>query len=52
MTAFVTVHVLAINAVGLWLFRRYDFVTMFGFRLMYYLVWHVLWGALRLDVLF
>jgi hypothetical protein len=50
--AFVTVHVLAINVVGLWLFYRYDFVTMWGFRLLYYLIWHVAWGALRLDVLF
>jgi hypothetical protein len=44
--AFVAVHVAAINVVGLWLFRRYDFLTMYGFRILYYLIWHVAWGGL------
>jgi hypothetical protein len=50
--AFISVHVLAFNAVELWLFRSYDFVTMYGFRLLYYLVWHETWGAWRLEILF
>lgn len=50
--AFVAVHVVAINGVGLWLFWRYDFVMMHWFRLLYYLVWHVTWGAWRLEILF
>jgi hypothetical protein len=41
-----------INLVQLTLFRRYDFLTMYAFRLVYYLVWHVAWGHLRLQVLF
>jgi hypothetical protein len=51
-TAFVAVHVLAINAVALWLFRRYDFVTMLGFRLLYYLPWHVVRGTAREELLY
>ena len=32
--------------------KRYDFVTMYWFRIVYYLFWHVLWGYLRLGLLF
>jgi hypothetical protein len=45
-------HVLAINICQLHLFKRYDFVSMFAFRLAYYAVWHVVWGHVRLGVLF
>lgn len=50
--AYVGAHVYAINLVQLYLFRRYDFVTMYWFRLVYYAIWHVGWGYLRLSVLF
>lgn len=50
--AYVGAHVLAINLLGLYFFRRYDFVTMYLFRLVYYLLWHITWGALRLQILF
>lgn len=33
-------------------FRRYDFVTMYWFRIVYYIFWHILWGNLRLVLLF
>ncbi len=33
-------------------FRRYDFATMYWFRIVYYILWHVVWGYLRLGVLF
>jgi len=46
------VHVMLFNLVQLFLFRRYDFVTMYGMRLMYYLLWHIVWGMVRLNVLF
>ena len=51
-TAFVALHVFLINFVQLLLFRRYDFVTMLAFRLMYYLIWHIGWGTFRLSILF
>ena len=33
-------------------FKRYDFVTMYWFRIVYYIFWHILWGYLRLILLF
>jgi hypothetical protein len=33
-------------------FRRYDFASMYSFRLVYYAYWHVAWGVIRLKVLF
>lgn len=51
-TAYVSVHVLVINLVLLYFFRRFGFLAAYGFRILYYLVWHLAWGALRLPVLF
>lgn len=45
-------HVFVISLLQLAVFRRYDFVSMVTLRLVYYLYWHILWGTLRLDVLF
>ena len=50
--AYVGLHLFLINIVQLLLFRRYDFVTMYSFRFSYYLLWHVVWGHLRLSILF
>lgn len=50
--AFVGVHVFVHNAAQLWLFTRFDFVAMLSLRLVYYLIWHVVWGASRADLLF
>lgn len=33
-------------------FKRYDFVTMYWFRIVYYIFWHIVWGYLRLELLF
>jgi len=41
-------HIFLINVVQLSLFTRYDFVSMYGMRLTYYLFW----GTLRLSLLF
>jgi len=46
------VHVFVIAAVQLYLFRRFDFTSMFAFRLVYYAYWHIIWGVIRLEVLF
>lgn len=46
------VNVYAFSVVQLDLFRRHGFAAMYGFRLLYYLWWHVIWGALRLHFLF
>lgn len=41
-----------INLVQLYVFRRNGFVPMFVMRLGMYFLWHVLWGLLRLQILF
>ena len=49
---YVGFHIFLINSFQLLIFKRYDFFSMYAFRLAYYLVWHVAWGYLRLQVLF
>lgn len=50
--AYTWTHVLAIALLQLYVFRRYDFVSMYIFRLFYYAYWHIVWGVIRLKVLF
>lgn len=50
--AVVTANIYLINVVELRLFRRFDFLAMFTFRLSYYLLWHIAWGHARLSLLF
>ena len=49
---FVGVHIFIINFAQLSIFRKYDFTSMYFFRLIYYLFWHIGWGYLRLRLLF
>lgn len=42
----------AINLLQLVLFRRRGFLAMLTFRWGFYAVWHVIWGPLRLEILF
>jgi len=46
------VHIYAIGFLQLWVFRRFDFAAMYSFRLFYYAYWHIVWGMLRLELLF
>ena len=45
-------HIFAIGFLQLWVFKRYDFASMYSFRLFYYTYWHIIWGVLRLELLF
>lgn len=49
---FSAVHLVAFGVVQVWVFWRFGFVWMLGFRLAYYCLWHVAWGAARLGLLF
>jgi hypothetical protein len=49
---YVFLHVYLFNLLQLHVFRRYDFVSIYGFRLVYYFYWHIVWGDLRLRWLF
>lgn len=45
-------QLLAFGLVQLNVFRRFGFVSMYAFRLAYYSLWHIAWGAIRLKWLF
>lgn len=34
------------------IFMRHDFVSMYSLRLVYYMIWHLVWGHIRMRVLF
>ncbi|MBL9095676.1 MAG: hypothetical protein JNK07_02010 [Alphaproteobacteria bacterium] len=50
LAAYVWLQVWAVNATQLYVFRRFGFVSMYLVRIVYYLHWHIVWGALRLTV--
>ena len=52
VTVCVFVNILLINLFQLSIFKRYDFVSMFSFRLVYYAIWHIGWGYMRLKLPF
>ena len=49
---FLPLYITVFNLFQFLMFRRYDFIAMYAARLGYYLVWHVVWGEMRLQVLF
>ncbi len=49
---FSVIHVTAFGVAQVWMFWKYGFVWMLGFRLGYYCLWHVAWGVIRLNLLF
>jgi hypothetical protein len=51
-SAYTWIHVFVIAFLQLYVFRRFDFISMYSFRLFYYMYWHILWGVIRLQVLF
>jgi len=50
--AYVGIHLLVFNGLALFILRRRGFPAAVLYRLAYYLVWHIAWGRLRLDLLF
>lgn len=52
IAAFVGPHLFAIGVYELMALRRFGFVAIAVFRLTYYLLWHIAWGALRLEFLY
>ena len=49
---FAAAQLLVFGVVQVWVFWRFGFVWMLGFRLAYYAAWHVAWGVVRLELLF
>lgn len=46
------VVIFAANLTQMDLFRRYGFMAMLMFRMGLYLIWHIVWGQVRLELLF
>ena len=51
-SAYTWIHVFAMAFLQLYVFWRYDFISMYMFRIFYYFYWHILWGVIRLEILF
>jgi hypothetical protein len=51
-SAYTWIHVGALALAQLAVLRRYDFAAMLALRLVYYAYWHILWGVMRLELLF
>ena len=51
-SVFSAVHLMVFGVVQVWIFWRFGFMWMLGFRLAYYFLWHVAWGVARLKWLF
>lgn len=52
MATFVAGHLFFFGLVELYLYRRFDYATMYAFRIIYYCYWHLIWGSLRIYWLF
>lgn len=50
--AFMGILLFLFNVTQLLLFLQFDFITMYLFRLVYYILWHIIWGSLRVKFLF
>lgn len=48
----VLLNLIAFNLSQLMIFKQYGFFSMYTFRFVYYFVWHIVWGYLRLQWLF
>ena len=51
-SVFSAIHLMVFGVAQVWMFWRFGFIWMLGFRLAYYSLWHVAWGVARLELLF
>jgi len=49
---FIGVNIYFFSLSQLLVFRQYGFIWMYATRLVYYLLWHIVWGYYRLEILF
>ena len=49
---YISIHLYIFNLLQLYVFQRFGFLHMYGFRMIYYLHWHIIWGTVRLPILF
>jgi len=51
-TVFEFIRIFLVILCQLTFFKLYDFTTMYWFRIVYYILWHIVWGHIRLELLF
>lgn len=51
-SVFSAAHLVVFGLAQVWIFWRFGFTWMLGFRLFYYALWHLAWGVTRLKLLF
>ena len=51
-SVYVGVQLVVFNVIGVYLLLRFGILRALLYRLSYYVVWHILWGYLRLELLF
>ncbi len=51
-SVFSAIHLMFFGVAQVWIFWRFGFIWMLSFRLAYYSLWHLAWGAARLELLF
>lgn len=51
-TLYIGLNIFFINIFQLVSYRRIDLVSMYAFRLTYYMFWHIIWGNLRVRLFF
>ncbi len=51
-SVFSFVHLMVFGLAQVWIFWRFGFMWMLGFRLAYYSLWHLIWGTARIELLF
>jgi len=49
---YLSLHIFIFNVVQLIIYKRNGFWSMYALRIIYYLSWHIIWGYLRLQILF
>ncbi|MDH5615437.1 MAG: hypothetical protein OEY62_02735, partial [Acidimicrobiia bacterium] len=52
LSAYLGLHLLGFGGAQLAVLRKRGFASMALMRLVYYAIWHILWGRLRLTLLF
>lgn len=50
-TVYIGLNIFLINLFQLISYWRLDFMSMYAFRLTYYIFWHIIWGNLRLRII-
>lgn len=46
------INLFLFNVTQLVIFKNFGFISMYLYRLVYYMIWHIVWGHFRLEILF